>query len=51
MFGPFANRRAAANSCVLLFDFGGAPAGDEGAEVGLEASEGDEVCISLDVVG
>lgn len=47
VFRPFADGGAATDGGVLFFDFGGAAAGDEGAEVGLEASEGDEVGVGL----
>lgn len=47
VFGPFADGGAATDSGILLFDFGGAAAGDKGAEVGLEASEGDEIGVGL----
>lgn len=47
VFGPFADGGAAADGGVLFLDFGGAAAGDEGAEVALEAAEGDEVCVCL----
>lgn len=47
VFGPLADRRAATDGGVLFFDFGGAAAGDEGTQVGLEASEGDEIRVGL----
>lgn len=40
-FGPFADWGTAADYGVLFFDFGGAVARDEGAEVFLESPEGD----------
>ena len=47
VFGPFQNGGTATDGSVLFFDFGGAATGYEGAKVGLETAEGDEVCIFL----
>lgn len=46
-FAPFADGGAPADDSVLVLDLGGAPPGDEGTKVVLEAAEGDEVGISL----
>lgn len=47
VFAPFADGGAAADGCVLLLDLGGAAGGDYGADVVLEAAEGDEVAVCL----
>lgn len=47
VFAPFADGTAAADGCVLLFDFGGAAGGDEWTEVVLKTAEGDQVRICL----
>ena len=44
---PLANGRAASDGCVLLLDLGGAASGYNGADVVLEAAEGNEVAVSL----
>jgi hypothetical protein len=47
VFGPFADRRAAADGSILLLDLGSTLARNEGAEVALELAERDQVRVGL----
>lgn len=47
LLGPFQDRRATPNVGILFLDFRGASSGDERAEIGLQAAEGDQISVCL----
>ena len=46
-FRPFADGRTSTNLCVLLFNLWCSSLGNEGTEIALQTSKGDQITIGL----